>query len=355
MKDPEYTFKKPIFSLQWHLTTACQNSCKHCYMDRSNETLSYEDCEKVVDDFQHLLTKWKAEGRVYLTGGDPLLFPYFFEIFKYLKNVLSKDTKIGILGNPELLDEKILSMLAALKPFYYQLSLDGLEKNHDFIRHPGSFASTLNAIKLLQSVGIKVAIMFTVSRVNIKDLPSVVDLVAEMGIRFFDFARYAPISEKDTIKSQDWLISPLEYRKTLYRIAERYEYHKNNSSCVTAFGYKEPLWALVDWERGKLNKITSPEYRDLIIGGCNIGATALSILHDGSVLGCRRIPKTIGKVPEEKLTDIFIHSCALNEMRDIYKIKKCNKCELLLYCRGCRAIPFSYYKDFFAPDPQCWK
>lgn len=355
MKDPEYTFRRPRFSLQWHLTAICPNNCKHCYMERSDEMLSYEDCKKIVIDFQNLLTRWGAEGRVYLTGGDPLLYPYFFELFEYLKLTLGKNTKIGILGNPELLDEKTINRLVALNPFYYQFSIDGLEKNHDFIRYPGSFALTLKTVKLLQSAGIKVAVMFTASKANIEDLPAVVDLVAEMRIRFFDFARYAPIGKNDLGENQDWFIPPLEYRDVLYRVAELYEHYKGDSSCVTAFGKKEPLWALVDFERGRFNKITNPKYKDLIVGGCNIGATAISILHDGSVLGCRRIPEIIGRVPEEKLSHIFIYSRVLNRMRDIRKIEKCNQCELLLYCRGCRAIPFGCYGDFFSPDPQCWK
>jgi radical SAM protein with 4Fe4S-binding SPASM domain len=138
-------------------------------------------------------------------------------------------------------------------------------------------------------------------------------------------------------------------------VDEKYERYKKDPTCITWLGKKDPLWTLVDWEKGKLRMLNNPKYRELIIGGCNIGAASLCILHDGSVLPCRRIPKPVGKVLEQKLGEIFIRSTVLNRMRNIYSIEKCNNCELLLYCRGCRAVAYGYEKNYFAPDPQCWK
>lgn len=357
MKDPKDKFRKPRFSLQWHLTTVCPNNCKHCYIDKKKKgkLLSFNSCKKIADDFLNLVTRWEAEPRVYLTGGDPLLFPYFFETFEYLRKILGEEAKISILGNPELLDGKILQKIASLNPFFYQLSLDGTEKIHDFIRYRGSFCKTIKAVEMLQSVGIKVAIMCTVSNLNIKELPLVVDLVKEKGVRFFDFARFAPTNNQRLGKNRETLIPPLKYRKILLEVAEKYDLYRKDKDCITSFGKKDPLWALLDLERGQFHRLTDPKYKNFIMGGCNIGATAISILEDGTVLGCRRIFKPIGKVPEQKLRDIFIGSETLNEMRNIYMIQKCKECELLMYCRGCRAIPYGYTGNIFAPDPQCWK
>ncbi|MCX6720131.1 MAG: SPASM domain-containing protein, partial [Candidatus Staskawiczbacteria bacterium] len=120
--------------------------------------------------------------------------------------------------------------------------------------------------------------------------------------------------------------------------------------CITKFGKKDPLWALLDWELG----IFKPAETKLIAGGCNIGGLLICILHDGLVLGCRRVPFPIGKVPEQKLIEIFIQSEKLNEMRQIRGMQKCRECSLLNYCRGCRAVAYGYCGDFFASDPQCW-
>jgi len=51
------------------------------------------------------------------------------------------------------------------------LSLDGLWETHDKIRRPGSFDETLEVIPYIRNAGIDVAVMFTVSRWNYKELP----------------------------------------------------------------------------------------------------------------------------------------------------------------------------------------
>lgn len=57
------------FSLQWHITAKCDQTCKHCYMydspfyssERKNE-LSLEQCKQVVDDLSDTLKHWKKMG-----------------------------------------------------------------------------------------------------------------------------------------------------------------------------------------------------------------------------------------------------------------------------------------------------
>ena len=41
--------------------------------------------------------------------------------------------------------------------------------------------------------------------------------------------------------------------------------------------------------------------------------------------------------------------------RDFKKFKKCAKCELFGWCRGCPAVTYGYTGDMYDADPQCWK
>ena len=68
-------------SIQWHITTDCQNRCKHCYVfdpatyDRERTCrLSLEDKLKVIDQIDSFGKKWGFRFPVVaLMGGDPLL------------------------------------------------------------------------------------------------------------------------------------------------------------------------------------------------------------------------------------------------------------------------------------------
>ena len=72
------------------------------------------------------------------------------------------------------------------------------------------------------------------------------------------------------------------------------------------------------------------------------------------VYACRRFPSAIGKVPEQKIKNIFLGK-KMNYYRDLEKFEKCSKCDLKFTCRGCPAVAYGANGSFYAPDPQCWK
>ena len=37
------------------------------------------------------------------------------------------------------------------------------------------------------------------------------------------------------------------------------------------------------------------------------------------------------------------------------RFKKCARCELKAWCRGCPAVASGAHGDFYDVDPQCWK
>jgi len=341
------------FTLQWHVTAKCPNRCAHCYLQESEgyrseieNELSFNECLRVIDDFQATLKAWNVGGRINFTGGDPLLKEGIFDLVKYVRE---KDMLVGILGNAEFLDYENVSRLKKLEVTSYQVSIDGMEATHDRFRREGSFKETLRGIKLLNQVGLRSEVMFTVSKQNMNELVDVIRLVAKEEVSVFDFSRLVPIGKG--IQFKDDLIEAKEYRNLLLRVREEYRRLKREG-CQTIFGTKENLWVLLHKELGLLPQLT--EDKNTVFRGCAIGNNFLTVVADGTVYSCRRLPIIIGKVPDQSLRDIFIRSPELNRMRRVEKMKKCSKCDLLQHCRGCPAVGYGYTGDYFAPDPQCW-
>jgi radical SAM protein with 4Fe4S-binding SPASM domain len=350
--------RRPAFTLQWHLTRACSNACRHCYMtpQATRVPLSLGECKRVIDDFKLLLARWDCEGRIHFTGGDPLLFADFFPLLEYARATIPSAV-MGILGNPELLTEEVAERLRDDGIFTYQLSIDGLKATHDYFRYPGSFDATLSAIGLLRKKGIRTAVMSTVSKPNMAELPDLVDvLAAQAGVDLFGFHRFVPAGAGRQVADAS-SFSAGEYRHFLRRLCDTYREHAGAQTVFSASG--EPLWALCAWEEGGLQDPPAMEGDNgggtLLWSGCSIGCSEMCILEDGTVLACRRLPIPIGKVPEESLRDIFILSKMLNEMRDVKRLEKCRSCELLPHCRGCRAMAYAAGGDVFSVDPHCWK
>lgn len=189
---------KSYFAFQWHITDECDQRCKHCYIFSENackklDSMTWEQMQKTLEN---CLDFCRAYGRLpyfYITGGDPILHPDFWRLLERLHELQIPFT---ILGNPFHLDDEVCRRLKALGCEKYQLSLDGMEKTHDWFRKPGSFAITLEKIGCINRGGIRSVIMTTVSGTNIDEVPDIVDAVVQAGANVFAFARYCPTSEE---------------------------------------------------------------------------------------------------------------------------------------------------------------
>ena len=92
----------------------------------------------------------------------------------------------------------------------------------------------------------------------------------------------------------------------------------------------------------------------MIYGGCNCGNCHLTILPYGDVYACRRVQNSkVGNVFQDRLADLWV--CEMEQYRDYDKFKKCARCELKAWCRGCPAVASRAHGDFYDADPQCWK
>jgi len=355
-KDSPLLYYGPHFTLQWHLTAKCEQNCKHCYVKEQSSykneiinELNFKDCMILLNDFINTIKRWKAIATINFTGGDPLLKD---GIFKLIKHASNNALHVGILGNPNMITYKTALKLKENGLIQYQLSIDGSEKTHDEIRSKkGLFKDTIRAIKILQETGISTVVMFTLSKINAKDLIKTINLVNKLNVSIFDFARLVPIGNASKMKEQ--MLEPDEYHSLLLNVLEEYKKLKEKG-CYTYFGRKDHLWNLLYQELGLFKKPVN-ENTELIYNGCAIGNNLLTILADGTVYACRRLPLKIGKVPQQKIREIFIESPLLNKMRDIKKMDKCHKCDLLRFCRGCPAVAYGTYNNFYASDPQCWK
>jgi len=95
-------------------------------------------------------------------------------------------------------------------------------------------------------------------------------------------------------------------------------------------------------------------------GGCAAAVSGLTVLPDGTVTPCRRLPVPIGSIRKDSLREIWASSEILNALRDKSRYKgRCGECKKWSACRGCRAIAYAYSQsgggdDILAEDPQCF-
>ena len=222
-----------------------------------------------------------------------------------------------------------------------------MRETHDWFRKPGSFDLTLEKVGCLNRAGIKSIIMSTVSKTNRNEIPDIIDEVVKAKVKVFAFSRYGP-----TGGEVDTSMTPQEYRRLLEICDAKFKAYEA-AGCETYFNRKDHLWTLYEYETGQF-KLPENACDGMIYGGCNCGNCHITISSNGDIMACRRVTDSrVANIWEDRLADIWV--CQMEKYRDYDKFKKCSKCELKAWCRGCPAVANGTTGDFYGADPQCWK
>lgn len=334
------------FAFQWHITDECDQRCEHCYIFSEGHPhlieMPLRRALAVIEQCEEMCRGLGKRPYFFITGGDPILHRKFWDIIDMLKQ---KEIPFTVMGNPFHLTEEVCRRLKDAGCMKYQVSIDGMRQTHDSIRKPGSFDATVESLDRMRRAGLRSAVMTTVSGTNINEIPDIIDLVVQHKVGVFAFGRYCPTSEEKSTH-----ISPVEYRDFLETVWQKYTEHKDSG---TSFSLKDHLWTLFLYEKG-LFKIPEDADPDVIYDGCHCGDCHFTILPDGKVMACRRFESEVGNLFETPLRQLW-EGGEMDKYRQHEKFEKCSRCELLSYCRGCPAVAYGYHRDFYAPDPQCWK
>lgn len=333
--------KDTDFYFQWHITSVCNNRCKHCYHENYSKfgEMTGKQLIYIADQIEDALEKWNFSGSIAVTGGEP--FTREDDIFPLLEHIDTRCKRISqydILTNGTLLTDKIMdALLKNSKLRRIQVSLEGPSPEaHDMIRGQGDFQRVISAIKRLKQRGFTVSVMTTLTKNNMNLLPELIALLGDLRVDYFALERFMPEGQgKD---NSSWVLSREETKTIFQYMTEQ------------AFAVKIPHILLYR----TLYCLCTDE--DTVGAMCSAGISALTILPDASILPCRRLPITIGNVMENGIIDTWYNSELLWKLRDFSAYKgKCRGCEHFLGCRGCRSMAYLATGDYMQEDPQCWK
>jgi AdoMet-dependent heme synthase len=335
----QYPTSGEEFYFQWHLTERCNLKCLHCY--QNNDTLSEiprKDLLGIVDKMDEALTKWGKRGTLSLTGGEPFLRrDDLYELMGRLDSS-SCVAYYDILSNGSFITEGEAKNLASHSGLRrVQVSLEGASaERNDQIRGKGSYDNTLQAIRSLKAEDIDISVMMTITRQNRDQIRPMIELLKQEEVPTIALERLIP--EGRGADLSNLLLSPEELHEVCADI-----YHLAVNNGAVRILMHRPLFGLV-----------APD--DPTVGAlCSAGNNALTIMPDGTVYPCRRLPIPIGNVLTDGFYKIWYGSDVLWRLRNQKELNhKCQECEYLTNCRGCRAMAYATSGDFMGEDPQCW-
>ena len=183
------------------ITNCCKMKCKHC-MNGSNDKeinkgFSIENIKKLLEELYENKTE-----KIYISGGEPLLYPYIDDVILYANSLGMKVTlATNGLEIPKHLDaiKKGVQLVS--------VSLDGIGKTHDKFRGvQGSYENCIEVLKLLKENNVKTKISAMIWKENIEELEDMIILAKSCGVSKINFAFMLPEGRAkldETIKVPD--------------------------------------------------------------------------------------------------------------------------------------------------------
>jgi len=163
---------KQLFTL---ITGNCNSRCIHCTYWENKESLFLD-----LDTFKRTVEGLEKEGleNVMLSGGEPLLHPYFEEFINYLSK---KNLQIKLTTNGIFLFRKSKDILSKIDEF--TISMDSCSrKMYQELRGVDKFNDVLKSLEKLKNMGKKVKCSFFIQKYNYQKLPHFIDFCDDMGI-----------------------------------------------------------------------------------------------------------------------------------------------------------------------------
>lgn len=326
--DPSYHTAQ-VFTLQWHVTQACDLHCKHCY-DRSDRVrLPFDRAMKVLDEMHRFCRHNNVRGQISFTGGNPLMYPRFKELYRA---AAERGFMLALLGNPttaSIVDE----LISVHKPEFYQVSLEGMEAHNDSIRGEGHFQRVIEFLAVLRERQVYSMVMLTLTRANCEQVLPLAEYLRDK-VDLFTFNRLTLFGEGASLQ-------PVEQEQFETLLAGYLEAAATN-----------PVMSLKD---NLLNRhlccTESPLFGGCAGFGCGAAFNFVSILPDGEVHACRKFPSYLGNIFEQDLEAIYRSPLA---SRYRAGSEACGDCRINLVCRGCPAVVAGHGLDPFVDrDPYC--
>lgn len=308
-----------ISSLQFELSSRCNERCIHCYIPNGKKNKGFD---MPLSKVKSILDEYAEMGGLHVTlsGGEAFLHKDLVEICRYCRE---KDLKITILSNLISLREDQIPALKEVNLSLIQTSLYSMNPEiHDYITTvKGSHAKTKAAIELLVKNDIPVQISCPIMKANRKGYAEVLEYAKSLKIKAY--TDYIMMAQADF--STNNLANRISLEETEELLRDIIEYDIDYRKMVED---KPPVSDFIafDLERYKKQPV------------CGVGYDNCCITANGDVYPCAGWQAyVLGNVYKQSLREIWEESPRVKELRKITQASfpQCLECEARDYCARC--------------------
>lgn len=316
----EATSRKPhLNSLQFELTSRCNERCIHCYIPNAKKN---KGIDMTIDTVKRILDEYSSMGGLHVTlsGGEVFLHKDILPIIAYCRE---KDMCISILSNLISLEESQIPLLKEANLSLIQTSLYSMDPQiHDYITTvKGSFKKTVRSIELLVSADIPVQIACPTMKANAKGYVDV--LKYAHSLRCKSHTDFIMMAQSDLCTNN--LANRLSIKETEALIRDIIEHDIDYKSETLKL---KPLSEETEFDVKR--------YQNQPL--CGAGINNCCITASGDLYPCAGWQAMIcGNIHQQSLKDIWEKSPQLKRIRAITHgdFPQCLDCDAKNYCSMC--------------------
>ncbi|MCK4649835.1 radical SAM protein [Candidatus Pacearchaeota archaeon] len=318
--------------VSYFVNNLCNLNCKHCYVGYSNpnDDLSIQEWKNTFDELIDLGAL--TFGNV---GREPLLaWEKTSGLLKYFQDKKAKNPKLryGLVTNATLFNEEKIKRLNELNPDYLDISIDGTEQIHDFIRGKGNYQRAYKNLQEIKETAPnllnKIFISYTLMQPNKNTLKETIQEMNQLGINNFLISPYVKTihdegnlgldnSEIADIYENIKIGNTVDFSKTKnleILLKSDYDTQKDLMDLLVKRKIINVDNLLIDEYGVIFNKEEKENNSKIILNFIPIPETltrAIRISHDGYVGGCEEMfhenyPElTVGNIKEKSITEIL--------------------------------------------------
>lgn len=340
VRDAMDEFNKVVPNLiSWNVTARCGLSCPHCYINArpagGPPELDTAQGLELIDEVAEL----NPSAMLVLSGGEPLLRP---DLSTLARRAAGKGMMVVVGTSGVYLDEEMVKTLISCGVAGVGVSLDSAHPaEHDRFRGlAGAWQRTVQGILACGRHGLPVQVQTTVTAVNYKQLPEVMELAYNLGAKVFNLFFLVCTGRGQSMTD----ISAEQYEETLRWLAQT----RGNYRGMMVRARCAP-------HLRRLAVETDPGSPLLLEDGsrCLAATSYCRILPDGTVTPCPYLPLSAGNIRDRGFAWVWRNSPLLRGMRRRVLQGRCGRCEYEGLCGGCRARAYALKGSYTAEDPLC--
>lgn len=275
------------------------------------------------------------KGHINLTGGEPLCNPYLFKILDLIKEDSDLIT-FSLLTNGTLVTPEIAKRLKSYNPYYVQVSLEGGKKTNDYIRGKGTYEKIAKGIINLKKYDIYTSISFTATNLNYKEFPKVVKYARKYHVDNVWSDRYIPLGGSEDKNLSLNYEETREYLEIMAIERKKLISKKNNHTSISMY------------------RALQFQMNNDFAYGCTAGDTLLTVMENGDLVPCRRMPIVVGNLFENDMSSLYFNSPILKNLRKNTIPDECKDCETSETCHGgLKCLTYALYKNLNHKDVGC--